>query len=206
VELSSVYLDVLKDRLYAEAPEGPARRAAQFVLARLHDALTRLLAPIIPHTAEESWDYRPAPDGRRSSVHLTEFPEADPRWDDEGRDARWQELIALREQVLVALEGLRRDKVIGSAQEARVRITTARPERWQPDRELLATLCIVSEVEIATDPAATGEVVQAERSTYAKCERCWNYRPSVGQDAGHPTLCDRCVRVINEMGAGIGAD
>ena len=94
VELSSVYLDVLKDRLYAEASDGPDRRAAQFVLARLHDVLTRLLAPIIPHTAEESWDYRPAPDGQRSSVHLAEFPEPDPRWDDEQRDARWDELIA----------------------------------------------------------------------------------------------------------------
>ncbi|MHB1558918.1 MAG: isoleucine--tRNA ligase, partial [Isosphaeraceae bacterium] len=159
VELSSVYLDVLKDRLYAEAPEGPDRRAAQFVLARLHDALTRLLAPIIPHTAEESWDYRPAPSpgGERSSVHLTEFPEADPRWDDEARAARWEELIALREQVLVALEALRKDKVIGSAQEARVTITTARPDRWQPDAGLLATLCIVSEVEIVADASAAGE-------------------------------------------------
>ena len=64
VELSSFYLDVLKDRLYAEAPAGPDRRAAQFVLARLHDHLTRLLAPIIPHTAEESWDYRPADSGK----------------------------------------------------------------------------------------------------------------------------------------------
>jgi hypothetical protein len=76
-------------------------------------------------------------------------------------------LIAMREQVLVALEGLRKEKVIGSAQEARVKIMTARPERWQPDRELLATLCIVSEVEIVADPAAANEVVQAERSSYA---------------------------------------
>ena len=81
---------------------------------------------------------------------------------------------------------------------------TARPERWQPDRELLATLCIVSEVEIVADPAAAGEVVQAERSPYAKCERCWNYRPGVGQDAGHPTLCERCVRVIGEMNTQVG--
>ena len=76
---------------------------------------------------------------------------------------------------------------------------TARPERWLPDRELLATLCIVSEVEIVADPAAAVEVVQAERSTYAKCERCWNYRPGVGHDAEHPTLCERCVQVIGQM-------
>ena len=185
VELSSVYLDVLKDRLYAEAPDGPDRRAAQFVLARLHDHLTRLLAPIIPHTAEESWDYRPAGPEGRSSVHLAEFPEPDPRWDDAARDARWDELIRLREQVLFALEGLRKSKQIGSAQEARVRITTNRPDRWLPDRDLLATLCIVSEVEIVADPTATGEMVHAERSSHAKCERCWNYRPA---SAGTPSI------------------
>src|SRR5579883_382455 len=147
VELSSFYLDVLKDRLYAEAADGPDRRAAQFVLARLHDHLARLLAPIIPHTAEELWDYRPAPPEGRSSVHLAEFPEPDPQWDDDARDRRWDELTGLREQVLVALEGLRKNKQIGSAQEAKVRIATTRPERWRPDRQLLATLCIVSEVE-----------------------------------------------------------
>ena len=115
MELSSFYLDVLKDRLYAEAPDGPDRRAAQFVLARLHDHLTRLLAPIIPHTAEESWDYRPAGPEGRSSVHVTDFPEPDPQWDDEARDARWKTLIEIREEVLLSLEGLRKDKAIGSA-------------------------------------------------------------------------------------------
>jgi isoleucyl-tRNA synthetase len=98
--------------------------------------------------------------------------------------------------VLAALEGLRKNKQIGSAQEARVRITTSRPEHWTPLPQLLATLCIVSEVEIVTDTAATTERVEADRSPYAKCERCWNYRPSVGQIAEHPTLCDRCHRVI----------
>jgi isoleucyl-tRNA synthetase len=196
VDLSSFYLDVLKDRLYAELPASPARRAARFVLARLHDHLTRLLAPIIPHTAEESWEYRPSSADKPVSVHLAEFPQADPRWDDPERTTNWIELLALREQVLLSLEGLRKNKQIGSAQEARVRITTNRPDRWAPLRELLATLCIVSEVEIVTDAAATSEVVEADKSPYAKCERCWNYRPAVGQSAEHPSLCDRCVRVI----------
>src|SRR5262249_42163848 len=137
----------------------------------------------------------------RSSIHLTEFPEPDPRWDDDARDARWDELIRLREQVLVALEGLRKNRQIGSAQEAKVRIATNRPERWLPDRELLATLCIVSEVEIVADPTAAGETVQAERSEHGKCERCWNYWPSVGQSAEHPTLCQRCLRVIEALNA-----
>jgi isoleucyl-tRNA synthetase len=199
VELSSFYLDVLKDRLYAELPAGPERRAAQFVMARLHDNLTRLIAPIIPHTAEESWDYRPPGKDKAASVHLTEFPEPDPRWDHAERAARWTTLLELREQVLRTLEGLRKSKQIGSAQEARVRITTHRPEQLLPERELLSTICIVSEVEIVADPAAAAESVVAERSPYAKCERCWNYRPTVGQNSEHATLCNRCVRVVTAL-------
>src|SRR3954469_19955526 len=101
VELSSFYLDVLKDRLYAEAADGPDRRAAQFVLARMHDNLTRLLAPIIPHTAEESWDYLPSGQGKLPSVHLTDFPQPDSRWDDEELEAKWKNLLAVRELLLV---------------------------------------------------------------------------------------------------------
>ena len=89
--------------------------------------------------------------------------------------------------------------MIGSAQEARVRIVTSRPDRWLPDRDLLATLFIVSEVEIVADPTTATETIQAERSSYAKCERCWNYRPTVGQNAGYPTLCERCVTVIETV-------
>ena len=200
VELSSFYLDVLKDRLYAEAPAGPDRRAAQFVLATLHDHLTRLLSPIIPHTADELWGYRPVSSSGPSSVHLAEFPEPDPRWDDRARDARWDDLLKLREQILIALEGLRKSKTIGSAQEAKVHVRTSQAAERAIDRELLATLCIVSEVEIVSDPAATVEVVTAERSSYSKCERCWNYRSTVGLNALHPTLCERCVRVLEEIG------
>jgi isoleucyl-tRNA synthetase len=199
VELSSFYLDVLKDRLYAAAPSGPDRRAAQFVLATLHDHLTRLLAPIIPHTADELWAYGPASADRAASVHLAEFPVPDPRWDDTNRDARWDEMLALREQILIALEGLRKTKTIGSAQEAKVAIATKRADHWLPRRELLAILCNVSEVEIIADPAAAVETVTAERSSFPKCERCWNYRSTVGQSAHHPALCERCVRVLEEI-------
>ena len=206
VDLSSFYLDVLKDRLYAEAPDGPDRRAAQFVLARLHDALTRLLAPIIPHTAEELWDFLPDGPEKPSSVHLAEWPEPDPSWDDPARDARMDRLRQVREQVLRELEKLRAAKVIGSSQEAKVRLSV--PESGpnalsESDLDLLTTLCIVSEIHAEgpaptdSDPDAIGVV--AERSGYAKCERCWNLRPSVGQDADHPTLCDRCVRVVSAL-------
>ena len=199
VELSSFYLDVLKDRLYAEGAASTGRRAAQLVLAVLHDRLTRLLAPIIPHTAEELWDYLPAAAGKPASVHITEFPEADPRWDDDERDGRWDELKKLREQVLVSLEALRKSKQIGSAEEAKVQIATSRPDYWLPQRELLATICIVSDVEVVADPAAAVESVSALRSPFSKCERCWNHRSSVGQSPEHPALCDRCVHVVTDL-------
>jgi isoleucyl-tRNA synthetase len=200
VDLSSFYLDVLKDRLYAEAPDGSDRRAAQFVLARLHEDLTRLLAPIIPHTAEELWDV--VPESRRGpSVHLTNWPEPDPRWDDPERDAHWDRLRELRDLALAALEGMRKQKLIGSSQEAILRIGTDPESSARLDRGLLATICNVSEVHVTADrdmPVTPGEEhVVAEKSTHGKCERCWNYRAEVGQDATYPTLCDRCIRVIS---------
>ena len=212
VELSSFYLDVLKDRLYAEEPGGPDRRAAQFVLARLHDVLTRLLAPIIPHTAEESWRYVPAAGGQpTASVHLALFPDADPRWDDPARDARWEVLLEARDAVLKALESLRKDKTIGSAQEASVTIAASSADLplLQADLDHLTTICIVSEIELKErgGPAEGAErfQVSAVRSPHGKCERCWNLRESVGQSNAHPTLCSRCVRVI-EAQAQAGKD
>jgi isoleucyl-tRNA synthetase len=201
VELSSFYLDVLKDRLYAEAPDGPDRRAAQFVLAKLHDTLTRLLAPIIPHTAEESWDFLPAVPDKLPSVHLTEFPEPDWTWDDVILEARWEKLLELRRLVLRTLELRRAEKIIGSAQEASVTISMPQDDREWLDSELMTTICIVSEVTIEPRNAPPSPEVKVERSTHPKCERCWNLRPSVGKSAEHPTLCERCVRVVTEMNA-----
>ena len=212
VELSSFYLDVLKDRLYAEEPNGPDRRAARYVLARLHDVLTRLLAPIIPHTAEESWRYVPAGCGHPTeSVHLAHFPEPDLRWDDSVRDQRWDVLLEARDAVLKALESLRKNKTIGSAQEAAVTIAASSSDLpfLQADLELLTTICIVSEIEVqeAAKPVEGAErfQVSAVRSSHGKCERCWNLRESVGKSEAHPTLCRRCVRVI-EAQAQAGKD
>ena len=203
VELSSFYLDVLKDRLYAEAPDGPDRRAAQFVLARLHDQLTRLLAPIIPHTAEELWDVVPPSADKAASVHLAEWPEPDAAWDDAARDAKWSRLLAVRDEILRELEKLRAAKTIGSAQEAAVRLGTEGADLLSllnENRALLTTLAIVSDIEIVNDlPGDSALRVQARKSVHAKCERCWNLRPSVGNDPEHPTLCDRCLRVVSAV-------
>ena len=148
VDLSSFYLDVLKDRLYAEAADGPQRRAAQFVLSRLHDVLTRLIAPILPHTAEELWDFVPGVATGRPRACIWHCCRSRTRGGTTRRDERWETLLELREKVMVALEGMRKQKLIGSAQEARVMVTCRRhwPAGWT--RELLATICIVSEVEM----------------------------------------------------------
>ena len=202
VDLSSFYLDVLKDRLYADAPDGADRRAAQFVLARLHDVLARLLAPIIPHTAEEIWDV--SPESRRGgSVHLAPWPEAEPGWDDPALDHGWSHIRRLRDTALVALEGMRKQKQIGSGQEATLTFHTDEAGAARLDRGLLATLCMVSEVHVVADhatPLSTGEeTATAARSPHPKCERCWNLRATVGESVEHPTLCDRCVRVLAEV-------
>lgn len=210
VTLSSLYLDVLKDRLYAEHPSGPERRAAQFVLAKLHDTLTRLLAPIIPHTAEESWDFLPNASGKTPSVHLAEWPEADPAWDFSSKAGTWATLLVVRDEILRVLEKLRAAKVIGSAQEASVRLKTGDEgllALLNENRGLLTTLAIVSEINVVDDLPA--EAVQsadlpslqifAAKSSHPKCERCWNLRPSVGQHQEFPTLCARCVTVIENL-------
>jgi isoleucyl-tRNA synthetase len=204
IDLSSVYLDVLKDRLYAEAPNGPERRAAQFVLARLHDVLDRLLAPIIPHTAEEIWDVLPA-GSKTPSVHLADWPTPDPAWDDEATEALFQELLEVRELVFrEATEPMRREKAIGSNQEASVTIT-ATPEvadRLARHTDLLATLCIVSEVKVERGPESSEWTARGSKSPHPKCERCWNLRTTVGADPDHPTLCDRCARVVRARNHG----
>ncbi len=212
VELSSLYLDVTKDRLYAEAPDGPGRRAAQFVLARLHETLARLFAPILPHTAEEVWDYLPASADRPDSVHLAHWPEPDPTWDEPEAAADWGRRLAVRSEILAALEGLRAAKTIGSALEASVCLEAESPELFaqlEADRGLLESLAIVSEVVVS--PTATVESrpaesvpglrIAASRSAHPKCDRCWNLRPTVGHDPDHPTICARCSRVVRGLGA-----
>ncbi len=204
VELSSLYLDVIKDRLYAERHDSPERRSAQFVLARIHDTLVRLLAPILSHTCEEVWALLPAHADRPESVHLANWPTPDLTFDDPALADRFARLIAVRERVLVALEALRKEKTIGSAQEAAVEIIAppAQAQSLRDQADILATLCIVSEIRIAEDSAGSDDLtIRAARSTHPKCERCWNLRDTIGQDAAHPTLCARCARALTPVGS-----
>ncbi len=211
VDLSAVYLDILKDRLYTFHRNSPLRRGSQTVLLEILLALTKLMAPILSFTAEEIWKTRP--EGIRTSnghlsVHLAPFPEPDPNWADQGLAQRWERLLTVRAVVQGALEHQRRGKIIGSSLEARV-VLHADQAKWgilQDYEAWLPTLFIVSQVTLRLEPNVSfeghllsdtsGFTVDVEKASGRKCERCWNYRETVGATSGHPTLCDRCVEAI----------
>ena len=201
VDLSAVYLDILKDRLYTFRADSPLRRGSQTVLYEMIVVLAKLMAPILSFTADEIWQI--LPEGARkeaTSVHLAAFPEEQSLWKDHALASRWEKLLAYRTQVQGELEARRRDKIIGSSLEAHVRIE-AGPEAhpflatYAGD---LSSIFIVSRVTLV--PGGTGSAdlrITVEKSAAAKCERCWNYRDAVGKDLDHPTLCERCVEAVH---------
>jgi isoleucyl-tRNA synthetase len=206
VDLSALYLDIAKDRLYCSAASGTARRSAQTALWRILDTLVRLMAPILTFTAEEIWRYIPRPNPPAESVLLAEFPPAERVDADEALLATWERLLQVREAVTKALEQARQEGRIGHSLDARVRLGFASegPLGELLDDRLgdLPTLFIVSQVErgelAAGDesPLAAGLRVAVEHAAGDKCARCWNYRTSVGADASHPTICAPCVAAL----------
>jgi isoleucyl-tRNA synthetase len=202
VDLSSFYLDVLKDRLYCDAPAGPRRRSSQTVLHRILEDLARLMAPILPFTADEVWPLVPGP--RAESVHAAFFPA------EEGTDdlvlSRWAALLEVRAVVMKALEEARAAKRIASSLEAQVRITAppaalaalrAHEEKSAVFPGNLANLFIVSAVALVEGEG--GLTVDVERAAGAKCERCWTYSANVGRLAAHAGVCERCAAVLEAL-------
>ena len=210
VDMSSVYLDILKDRLYTFRADSPARRASQTVLHEVLVALTKLMAPILSFTAEEIWRMLPdkARGEERPSVHLAVFPEAALQPDTAALKERWERLLYIRTIVQGALEMQRREKVIGSSLEARVILQAAPPtydflQAYEGDLPALFIVSQVSLTRVASIPLeghllsdTSGFAVDVSKADGKKCERCWNYRAAVGTYADHPTLCDRCVEAI----------
>jgi isoleucyl-tRNA synthetase len=207
VDLSALYLDVIKDRLYTAAPDDPRRRAAQTACYDVLSALLRLLAPILSFTAEEAW--RHLPGGKAESVHLERFPEVPLAWLDDTLEQEWRRLLEVRREIAKALETARARGLIGSGLEASVTVARAPedlPDLLERKRELLPTLLIVSRVSLAPagEPAAVqyesqeipGLVIGVDHARGAKCARCWMWTEGVGADAEHPTLCERCVAVL----------
>ena len=204
VDLSSFYLDILKDRLYTSPAASVARRSAQTVIHTVLLALVRLMAPILSFTAEEVW--LRMPHGLRPSVHMEPFPEADSNLRDEKLNARWTKILAVRNEVLRVLEASRRDKVIGHPLDARVRLVLPPGfEEFAGEEELFRSVFIVSQVTIGPEAALTSPVqgvdlpglkIQVETASGEKCERCWVRSDKVGQFPDQPTICDRCYGVV----------
>jgi isoleucyl-tRNA synthetase len=208
VDLSAFYADVSKDCLYTFAAGSPERRSAQTAMYEMADGLARLLAPILPVTADEMWRHLPTfaeaaagkPGPREESVHLADFPRDVERLVDTDLDTRWTRLREIRDLVNGALETARQEKLIGTSLAARVTLTAggetaALLRRYEAD---LPMLFIVSQVTLdAAGP--DGVTVTVARADGEKCERCWRTVPGISRAPGSEGLCSRCV---DALGAG----
>ncbi|MGG0283639.1 isoleucine--tRNA ligase [Peribacillus butanolivorans] len=205
-DLSSFYLDYAKDILYCEAPNGKDRMAIQTVLYESLVSLTKLVSPILSHTADEVWAFIPGV--TEESVQLTLMPEAISIDNAEAIEEKWTSFMDVRDNVLKALEEARNQKVIGKSLNAKVMVYVNEETKNLLDsiEESFEQLFIVSEFVIAGDVAsAPAEAVKLEdiailvtKAEGETCERCWNVSKEVGQVEEHSTLCPRCATVVKE--------
>ncbi|MEK6406056.1 MAG: isoleucine--tRNA ligase [Acidobacteriota bacterium] len=206
VTLSNIYIDILKDRLYTFAPKSTGRRSAQSALYEIVDSFTRLLAPILPFTADEIWESLPGK--RAASVHMAEFPKVETREGDIELLRIWNDkkgIIDVRTSVQGMLEDRRVQKIIGSSLDAKVTIF-ADNEQFEmlKQREAhLADILIVSQVELSELPKEMKEktvvtVTAVSKAAGKKCERCWHWSETVGNDPRVPEVDERCIRQLEE--------
>ncbi|HET6341257.1 MAG TPA: isoleucine--tRNA ligase [Gemmatimonadota bacterium] len=205
VELSGVYLDGIKVRLYTQPAGSTARRSAQSVLQAALESLVRLLAPILPFTADEVWGALPT-ETPGPSVHLEEFLPFRPERREPALEAEWETILRARQAVTRELEGLRERKEIGSSLAAEVEIAAlSDADRATLERHLsaLEEAFIVSAVHVREtldgDAAPEGFRVRARPASGEKCDRCWRWRASVGDDPDHPTVCAECVSILSGL-------
>ncbi|MGQ9569485.1 MAG: isoleucine--tRNA ligase [Thermodesulfovibrionales bacterium] len=225
VDMSSFYLDVLKDRLYTFKSDSSERRAAQWVLRHILSVMTRLMAPILSFTAEEVWQSmkQRAEGGEQrtknieESVFLSSFPEIDKRYHNKELEKRWEELFLLRDEVNKALEVKRAERFIGNSLEAKVVLYPGEGKEKDAKsmgqkykilidqyRDFLPTFFIVSAVEIAdksldgsyNSTEIEGLEIKIEKAPGEKCQRCWNWSEMVGSFKEAPEICERCYKVI----------
>src|SRR3954469_22438684 len=189
VDLSSLYIDITKDRLYCDAPDSPRRRATQAAMHRIFDALCRLLAPILVFTAEEAWGYL----GDSSSVHVQTFPEEAPELRNPEAHEQIERLLNLRSVIGQSVERARQEKLIGNALEAAVTLTCDEATIGTVPKEELEEFFILSDLTLQPGKQATASI---SKTANQKCARCWRHRPAVGKSAAHPELCDRCEAVV----------
>ncbi len=200
VELSSFYLDIIKDRLYCEEKNGVERRSAQTALYLILDTMTKIFAPILAFTCDEIWQampHRAGDDGRNVVLNEMNKPFTEYALDGAAME-RWERMIQVRNAVNGALEEARAEKKLGKSLEAAVELTVPAEDAFLAgmDGETLADLLIVSKADVKVG----GELsVQVRNAQGEKCERCWKVLSSVGADSEHPTLCKRCAAVVRKI-------
>jgi isoleucyl-tRNA synthetase len=206
VEMSAIYLDILKDRLYVSKADSRERRSAQSTLFDLVQGLTLAMSPILSFTADEIWGYIPG-SGRPESVHLGDFPEPPPGLPDEALLAKYEFLLEVRGEINRGLEEARKAKRIAASQEAVVNLSASgeRYERIESQVKELQILTQVAELNIGLRDQTGEEFVEkmpdlvwAEKAPGEKCVRCWFHYPGVGEDPKHPQVCARCRQVLED--------
>jgi len=200
VDLSSFYLDVLKDRLYTFAPSSRERRSAQTVLWQITEALVRLVAPILSFTADEVWDYLPKVEGREKSVHLAQFPAPAEIFSEDPAPLleEWKQIFAVRDEALRILEEDRKAKLIGKGLEADLEIA-ASGEQLTLLQHHAAELKEIVNVSKVTVIEGAELKVTALPATGHKCARCWNFMPEVANYGIWQNVCTRCSEALTEM-------
>jgi isoleucyl-tRNA synthetase len=212
LDLSSFYLDIIKDRLYVSPPKSLVRRSAQTAMHEILEVLVRLMAPILSFTADEIWRNMGGKE-EIPSVHMDLFIPVKEEYKDQELADRWEDIIRVRKEVTRALEIARKEKRIGHSLDASVTISLPGKllEALEPYREQLRAILIVSSAHIV--PAGelaegfesdeiSGLRVMVAPSEAPKCDRCWVRDPSIGESGEHPTICARCRTALSEMGQG----
>jgi len=213
INMSSFYLDVLKDRLYTFKADSLDRRAAQWVLYKILISLTKMMAPIVSFTSEEIWQHlkseiRNPKSEIKESVFLSDFPEVEPEFIDKELEMKWQNLLTIRDEVNKALEIKRQERFIGNSLEAKVNLYADDTvcKMLEGYKSFLSTLFIVSSAMVSKDiPHAEsykstrieGLSILIEKAGGSKCSRCWNWSKRVGQFEDTPELCERCHEVLS---------
>lgn len=212
VDLSAIYLDILKDRLYTEKADSKLRRSAQTAMYEILTTLVRLVAPVLCFTSEEVWQALPNKEEREWSVHMSDMPKVNEAYLDKALDEKWKKRLAVRSVAMKALEEARQAKVIGHPLDAEVTVyadgeaydIVKAMEKELADFLLVSQTHIVSGTAAAPENAASNEEGTVKASvavcTLAKCERCWKRSADVDADPKHPGVCARCAHVLTEMG------
>jgi isoleucyl-tRNA synthetase len=191
-ELSALYIDITKDRMYCDAANSPRRRATQAAIREITETLCKLLAPILAFTADETWEHL----GHSDSVHMQVFPQPNPAFAGTEATAAVEELLKVRGVIQQAIEKARQEKKIGSNLEATVALTLPAEGFTHAvfsDPATLHEFLILSDLQITRGGELAAVVTE---SSHHKCARCWKHLPDVGTHAEHPTLCGRCVEAV----------